>query len=307
MKVKTIVVALAAVAAAAGALVLFKTPSPADDGRAVEQGERRARKPREGAAPGDSAARPARIVSPRRMRLRDATNGVSRVRRKKLRVEDTYTPQERRLADGLQDASDDNDLEKVRKAVKEIMSQKNPELKVEAISTLGFFGKESLNDLMVFLKDPSQEVVDQAADAISRSLDELEDDEKEFKAEFISSLLSVDGLCSKDNADIFVGQLESIGSSDEKLAVQTIVQLIEDKSVGKGVKARLKEAYEFVTSEEYTTFEAAEKWFEQKVEEEQADADEAELPAEDTGSDTETDDDGKGDSDDSEQTRRTMT
>ena len=125
---------------------------------------------------------------------------------------------------------------------------------------------------MVFLKDSSQEVVDSATDAISSALSELEDEENGFRAEFISKLLSVDGLCGKESIDTFVGQLESIGASDEKLAVQTMVLLIEDDKVGKDAKSRLKEAYEFVTSEEYTTFEAAEKWWNNKTEEEAAEA-----------------------------------
>ena len=224
-----------------------------------------------------------------RRRQAGETNGVSRVKRRRPRVPavDHYTAEERRLADNLQSAADDSDIGEVRKAVAEIASQKNPELKQEAISALGFFGKDALTDLMAFLKDPDQEVVDSAADTISSALDELEDEENVFKAEFVSTLLSVDGLCSEDAINTLAGLLESIGSSDEKLAVQAMVNLIEDEKVGKGVKSRLKEAYEFVTSEEYTSFEAAEKWYRQKIEEEASETADDEDAADDYKNDVE--------------------
>jgi len=213
-----------------------------------------------------------------RQRGEGAKTGVKRLR---VKVEDPYTPEERKLADKLQDASDDNDLDKIRKSVEEIVAQKNPELKQEAISTLGFFGKAALTDLMAFLKDPNLEVVDAAADAISRALQELDEDDKAFKAEFITTLLSIKGLCNKDAVEGFAGQLESLGSDDEMLAVQTIVNLLEANSVEDAVKTRLKEAYEFVTSEEYTTFEAAEKWYNDKTAEKQGEMrDELEEAAE---------------------------
>lgn len=216
---------------------------------------------------------------------------VSRVR---IKVEDTYTPEERKLADDLQEASDENGLAGVRKAVAAIMGQKNPELKVEAINALGFYGKDSLKDLMAFLKDSSEEVVDAATDRIALSLEELDDEDNAFRAEFISTLLSIGGLCSKDAVERFVGQLESMGSSDWKVAVQTLSSLINGEDVGDVVKTRAKEAYQFVTGEEYTTIEAAEKWYNDKVAEEES---EKQDEPDDGESDDEESDDGDPDDD----------
>lgn len=199
------------------------------------------------------------------------TNGVSRVRRK-IRIEDPYTPEERKLADNLQSALDENELEGVRAAVKKIAGEKNPDLKVEAVDALAFFGKAALNDLTGFLRDPSQDVIDSASDAISRALDELEESENKFKLEFVQTLMSAKDLCSEDAVNTFAGQIESVGSDDEKLAVQTIVQLIADENVSKLVKNRMKESYEFVTGEEYTTVKAAEAWYSNKLAEEAAEA-----------------------------------
>ena len=217
------------------------------------------------------------------------------------KVEDTYTPEERKLADRLQDASDEKGLDGVRKAVAAIMGQKNPELKVEAINALGFYGKDSLKDLMEFLKDPSQEVVDAATDRIALSLEELGSDDNAFRAEYIYTLLSVDGLCGKDAVGRFVGQLEAMGSSDGKAAVQTLVSLINGEGVGDVVKTKAKEAYQFVTGEEYTTFDAAEKWYNSKVADEEAEKqdepeeDEEEESPDDSGdSDDDSKQDGEG-------------
>lgn len=202
-----------------------------------------------------------------RQRGKGAKTGVKRLR---VKVEDPYTPEERKLADALQDASDDNSLGSVRKAVAAITKQKNPELKIEAISALGFYGRDSLMDLMAFLKDTDKKVVDAATDRIALSLEELGGDENDFRAEFISTLLSVDGLCGKDAVERFVGQLEAMGSSDGKVAVQTLVSLINGEGVGDVVKEKAKEAYKFVVGEEYTTFDVAEKWYNDRVAEEQS-------------------------------------
>ena len=298
MKRKAIVAMIVVAVAAVAAVALFKVFSSNDKDRNAPPAKPAIVKT-DVATPGAIADKSKAKKRARKHRVR-GTNNVSRVKRKimpRVPIEDPYTLAERRLADKLQDASDDNDLSKVRKAVAEIMSQKNAELKNEAISALGFFGKDALSDLMKFLKDPSLEVVDSATETISSALSELEDEENGFKAEFISTLLSIEGLCGKDAIDTFAGQLESLGSSDEKLAVQTMVQLIEDGKVDKKVKARLKEAYEFVTSEEYTTFEAAEKWWNQKTEEEAAEAAEDseaddDKPRDDVKDDSDNDDKG---------------
>ena len=238
------------------------TPSPADKQDALIKSVA-AEKPRGTDAVGNVDEKK---ESPRRGRSNGADKKAMRIR---VKAEDLYTPEERKLADNLQDASDENSLAGVRKAVSAIMGQKNAELKVEAINALGFYGKDSLQDLMEFLKDPSQEVVDAATDRIALSLEELGAEDNAFRAEFIYTLLSVDGLCGKDAVVRFIGQLETMGSGDEKEAVQTLVSLINGDNIGDVVKTKAKEGYQFVTGEEYTTLEAAEKWYNDKLTEEE--------------------------------------
>lgn len=226
---------------------------------------------------------------------KDAKTVVRHVRQ----VEDPYTPEERKLADTLQDASDENSLGSVRKAVVAIMRQENPELKIEAINALGFYGKDSLKDLMAFLKDSSREVIDAATDRIALSLEELGEDESDFKVEFISTLLSIDGLCGKDAVERFVGQMEALGAGNAKVVVPTLVSLIDGKDAGDFVKAKAKEAYKFVTGEEYTTFEAAEKWYTAKAAEEesakQVESDGGDESGESSSGDGNSDDDSERD------------
>ena len=226
---------------------------------------------------------------------KDAKTVVRHVRQ----VEDPYTPEERKLADTLQDASDENSLGSVRKAVVAIMRQENPELKIDAINALGFYGKDSLKDLMAFLKDSSREVIDAATDRIALSLEELGEDESDFKVEFISTLLSIDGLCGKDAVERFVGQMEALGAGNAKVVVPALVSLIDGKDAGDFVKAKAKEAYKFVTGEKYTTFEAAEKWYNDRVAEEQSERRDDE-PEE--GDEADEGSDGGSDSDEEDET-----
>lgn len=308
MKTKAIVIVSAVVVVVVAAVVAIKHPR--DVGKpAVEAPGAEVEKP--GNAIPEKAITKGNNAGGRRHRA-NVTNAVAQVKRKKarIRVVEDYSPRERRLADKLQDASDDNDLGKIRKAVSDIMAQKNSELKKEAISALGFFGKNAIKDLMAFLSDPNQGVVDSATDTIAQAIDDMEDDENDSKAEFIESILSIKGLCGKDVVERFAGQLESLGASNERLSVQTMVNLIENKNVEEIVRARMKEAYQYITSEEYTTFEAAEKWYSKKVSEEDAEAAEAnaetksaEDKSDETKPDDDSDDDSKNDSTDDNQER----
>ena len=309
MKTKAIVIVSAVVVAVLAAVVAIKLlprdigkPAVKTPGAAVEKPSKTI--PENAIAKGSNAGG--------RRRRAKGTNDVAQVKRKKARIKmvEDYSPKERRLADKLQDASDDNDLGKIRKAVSDIMAQKNPELKKEAIGALGFFGKNAIKDLMAFLSDSNQGVVDSATDTIAQAIDDMEDDESDSKAEFIESILSIKGLCGKDVVERFAGQLESLGASNERLSVQTMVNLIEDKNVEEIVRARMKEAYQYITSEEYTTFEAAEKWYSKKVAEEDAEAAEAnvetnsnETKSDETKPDDDSDGDSKSDSTDDNQER----
>ena len=169
----------------------------------------------------------------------------------------------------------------------------------EAINALGFYGKDSLKDLMAFLKDSSREVIDAATDRIALSLEELGEDESDFKVEFISTLLSIDGLCGKDAVERFVGQMEALGAGNAKVVVPALVSLIDGKDAGDFVKAKAKEAYKFVTGEEYTTFEAAEKWYTAKAAEEesakQVESDGGDESGESSSGDGNSDDDSERD------------
>lgn len=280
MRIKTVLAVITvALASLAGIILTVWLFSEADD----VQSESIAEKPRKirVAGVGESTAKKARANIAGRKR---GTNAVTRVKRaRRIRFEDSYSPAERQMSDRLQAALDNNELKDVREVAKTLRAQKNPDLKIEAIDALGFFGKDALSDLIPFLKDASNEVVDSASDRISSMLDELDENEKEFKADFITMMLSTKGLCNAEATDQFVGQLESIGSDDEKLAVRMIAQLIEGEQIDDRVKARAKEAYEFVTGDAYTTFEAAEKWYAEKIADE--DAEKAEEQEETEGGD----------------------
>ena len=269
MKPKTILAGAVVVAAAvAVAAILFKLLIYGDDGDIVATDE--VRQEKSVGEESGATALSANIVNRRKAR---GTNAVSRLKQRVRRVrlsvpiEDPYTPEERRLADDLQSATDENDLDAVRKEVEKIKKLGSADLKSEAMDALAFFGRSALSDLMQFVKDKDQEVIDVAADKIAFVLDEMEEEDNKFKTEVLSTLLSFDGLCSEDAIETFVGQLESIGSGDELLAVQTLVDLIDSGTVGENVKKRAKEAYEFVTGEEYTDFKKAERWFAEKADE----------------------------------------
>ena len=116
-----------------------------------------------------------------------------------------------------------------------------------------------MNHLLPFLADPDDDVRQSAIDSWTSSLGEVEDEK--MKAGLITAVMQV----MKDEDALESMTSELIGM-DEKIALQVLVDVIEGGKASKQAVAAAKEQYEFLTGDEYTTVEAADKWLAENYE-----------------------------------------
>jgi len=166
--------------------------------------------------------------------------------------DDNRTPEERKLAADIEKALDDEDFGLAKRCAPIALESKDVAIRQSMVDTLGWFGEKALPELTPFLADPDEGVAESAMNEWETAVSSIEDDK--LKIGVVEMAMQVisdeDGLESIANEYIGV---------DEKLAVESLVRIIEGGGNAKGI-SRAKETYEFVTGDEYAGREAAEKW-----------------------------------------------
>lgn len=187
-------------------------------------------------------------------------------------VVDTYSPADRKLADAVQSALDDDNFEQTRKAALAAMKSENPEVRQEAVDALGWFGDKALVDLTKAMADKDPDVAEAARGQVENALMGLEDDDRAvvLAGEYVN-LFAED----EEAVTMFAGVLSSAGSriidpddSDSAADVAKakgnragIVDIVAEM-IGKGGKLAEKgrELYEEIAGDEWTDRAAADKW-----------------------------------------------
>lgn len=229
MRLKHLLLAVGCVLAVAGAWVLVR-PDVAKKAPAESVPQRKIQK------------RPSVIPY-----ARPRTNAVRRV----SEPDDGMSPSDRKLCQGIQEASDCEDRAALRKFLSEAKKSANPEVRKSMVEALGWFGKDMIADMTTFLLDPDEDVREIVKNNWQIAVSEIEDEE--IRAGIVEQTLltvSDEGL-----SEMLAAELNGI---DEKLAVNTISKIVMSGRPA-GVKAA-KEAYLFVTGEEWTTAAAAREW-----------------------------------------------
>lgn len=193
-------------------------------------------------------------------RIRQATGNVA-----DLRVEgedeedDDMSPADRRLLEAIEQGQDDEDLERLVKIIPEVSASTNAEVRSELVDALGWFGVQGMNHLLPFMADSDEDVRERAVDNWTSALGEVEDEG--MRAQMIGAVMQV--LNDEDALESMTNELIDM---DEKIALQTLVDVIEGgKAAPQGV-AVAREQYEFLTGDEYTTIEAANQWLAENYE-----------------------------------------
>ena len=168
-------------------------------------------------------------------------------------VDDDMSPADRRLMDAIEQGRDDDDLDRLVKIIPEVSASTNAEVRAELVDAIGWFDVKGMNHLLPFMADPDDDVRESAIDNWTSALGEVEDEK--MRAQMIGAVMQV--LTDEDALESMVNELIDM---DEKVALQTLVDVIEGgKAAPQGV-ATAREQYEFLTGEEYTNIDAANQW-----------------------------------------------
>lgn len=167
---------------------------------------------------------------------------------------------DRRLLDDIQSALDDERISDVRRLAAAAQTNPAAEVRQRTVEALGWFGEKALGDLTPFLADADDDVRDAAMGAVEQALAQVEDERE--KVAYAESVMSVRGACTADGLEMLAGQLK--GVADESAAVAAAVRVIES-GANPPAAAAMREVYEFLTGEPYTTPEAAAQWQAEKA------------------------------------------
>jgi len=179
---------------------------------------------------------------------------------------------DRRLAESIQKALDDDNYSGVMESVDAAMRSKNAEVRSHLVDALGWFGVEALPELTVLMADPDDEVAESAQAQWTVALAEIENPGKRMQIG-----LSVLGTFSnKDMLDGIIGEVsnaaveyieEEPDDSDEAenaerqstRRIEVVQALLDIMSGDLPVCAKAAaEAYEDITGHEWISIDEAE-------------------------------------------------
>ena len=201
-------------------------------------------------------ARPARIAEARPTAQGSASSATSEAEASdndsELSAED-----ERRINE-IQTALDEEKLSDVKILAERLIDHPSAAVRQKAVEALQWFGAKALDTLTPYLADADEDVRTTAMDAVEQSLLQMEDEKA--KLDYIESLFQDRGASDEDGLAMLGGQLK--GLSDGAAVVAAAVRVIEANRDPAAAK-EMREVYEFVTGEPYTTPDAAQKWLQE--------------------------------------------
>lgn len=198
--------------------------------------------------------RPARLADAGRIEA-DAAEGSGQTAAEESAGEAGLSAEDQKLVDAVQSALDDENFDEVKRLAEKLLNHPVAEVRRRAVEALQWFGGKALESLTPFLADSDEDTATAAMNAVEQSLMEM-DDEK-GKINYIESLFQIRNACDADALAMLSGQLK--GFSDEAAVVSSALRVIESGQNPDAVR-EMKEVYEFVTGEPYTTSDAAQQW-----------------------------------------------
>ena len=162
------------------------------------------------------------------------------------------------LARTLDRAFWDDDKETVLSAVMDAAYSDNEELRKMAVEKAAWFGADGMDALTTFFSDKDESVAEAAREAWVNALGEVDDDE--------TRVAMIEPLCRTVKDPVMAdGMLMSLSSMANIAQMQVMISLMDIGS--EEVAAAARDHYAFVTGEDFTTVEAAQKWLEENWEE----------------------------------------
>lgn len=179
---------------------------------------------------------------------------------------DHLSSADRRLAEKVQSALDEENLNALIAASERAMKSENPEVRCHAVEALGWFGPEALPELTGAMADPDPDVSQAAENAWEVGLADVEDPASkiEIAAATMATLanpehlITIGGQFTGAVAEYVDMEEDEAVAAERRLAVVQLLADIIDGEVPKACSDGAKEAYEDVTGEEWAGIDAAE-------------------------------------------------
>lgn len=151
-----------------------------------------------------------------------------------------------------QDAINRNDLKTLSKFAISARNSKDPAIRLAVVNALSWFQGEAIADLILFMNDEDVEVATSAMRYTDLYFDTVK--KESHRINLIRESLA---YATDEMVDAFVSKFDNISKLQ---AVHNIVQLLDEYNDDPVVKSALLREYNFVTGEDFTSTENANKW-----------------------------------------------
>lgn len=180
---------------------------------------------------------------------------------------DHLPAEERRLAEAVRAAFEDDNFEGVKSAAEKALKCDNPEVRRDAVEALAWFGEKALPELTMLMSDKDEDIAQAAIDGWEQGLSEIEEPGDRLNISYLAlsalqdaNALEVIGSQFSYAASEYIDSPENEDKQHERRVevVQSLVDMIASPNA-KTSKAG-KELYEEVTGNRWINFEEAQKY-----------------------------------------------
>ena len=204
-------------------------------------------------------AKKAALPKPKRIASAKAKPALAKTKKPKSESDEEedsgLSKADQKKVDSLQNALDNDNQKEVVAMAAQLVNHPNPEIRQQAVEALEWFGDKTLDSLFPFLADLDEDVRASAMNAVENGFNQMENEDT--KILYIEKLMQIPNACDEGCLTMLASHIQGLDNSTK--AVQTAVRIISSNKNPDAVK-EMKEVYEFLTGESYTTRAAANAW-----------------------------------------------
>lgn len=182
-------------------------------------------------------------------------------------VDHPYSAQDKKLAMAVQEALDADDYENVLKTTAAALKAANPDVRLNAVEALGWYGEQALPELTTCMADPDEDVAQAAMSHWEQGVAEIDDSVEKLQISLyaLNTIVDADTLTMVGSHfasaafDLIDGEEDEAASAQKRVeVVQALADVIEE---GKEQCAKAAcDVYEEITGNKWISIDEAEKY-----------------------------------------------